>query len=142
MKKTFLAILSLALLVISAQAQYVEYEYDVSGNRIRRETIPVKLSNNSTTKKSTKPIETIWNEREVTVYPNPTKGNLSIRIQNGEEECQYNYSLYNTSGQMLRQGKFKNNGRHGIPLHEYKPGIYILQVTTKDEKLNFRIMKE
>ncbi len=143
--KHLLSLISITLLWISsslAQTYEVKYDYDASGNRLRRRTITITVPKAiAEKKKSIEPVEEIWAERKITVYPNPTKGNLSINIEDQGEKT-YRYFLYSTSGQLLKQGNFKNNGHHGIPLNGYRSGTYILQLHDGKDKLDFRIIKE
>ncbi len=140
---TLMAIMFLWLSSSLAQDYEVKYDYDQSGNRLRRRTITITVPKATVEgKKSLKPVEEKWAERKVTVFPNPTKGNLSISIMDGKEEQAYRYVLYSMSGQILKKGKFFSNGRHGIPLDGYKAGIYLLQLHDGEDKLDFRILKE
>ncbi len=138
------ALLSIAFCSLQAQGTYeISYDYDEAGNRLRRRLIPVPIAKpTAENKKKSSPIEESWGERKITVYPNPTKGNLSINVEEADNEKNYQYYLYSSTGQLLMQGDFQNNGRHAIPLDGYKPGVYYLNLYDKDKKLNFKILKQ
>jgi hypothetical protein len=141
MKKLLLITGLLVAVVMTIAAQSVSYEYDASGNRIRRIMITLKNAS-SADEKDEEPIETGWGERKVTIFPNPTKGNLTIKIEGGEEETGYRYTLFNIGGQALKQGETYNKGNFPLSLNEYATGIYILILYSKDDKLTFKIVKE
>jgi hypothetical protein len=109
MKKLLLITGLLLIAVISINAQTISYEYDASGNRFRRIMVSLK-SASTATEKDKEPIETGWGERKVTIYPNPTRGNLKIRIEGGEDEASYRYTLFSTGGEGLKAGLYPNYG--------------------------------
>ncbi len=141
MRKVLLITGLLLVALTTIPAQTVSYEYDASGNRIRRIMVTLKNAS-SATEKDEEPVENSWRERKVTIFPNPTKGNLKIRIEGGEDEAEYRFSLFNTGGQLLKQGNIYNKGEFPVSMGQYAPGIYILILNNKDDKLTFKIVKE
>lgn len=128
--------------VITAQAQSVSYEYDASGNRIKRITIDLKDASKADEKEE-EPIETTWGKREVTIFPNPTKGSLKISIKGGEDdEVVYRYKLFDTSGSLLQKGNIQGTGTTPLAMDTYKTGIYLLVLQSENEEMTFKIMKE
>jgi hypothetical protein len=141
MKKLYLVIGLLLAIGTTIQSQSVKFEYDASGNRVHRIYVPLK-SASSATEEDEKPIETVWGEREVTIFPNPTKGNLKIRIEGGEDEAFYSYSLFSSTGQLLEEGQINGKGEYPLSLQQFSSGIYILVLQDNSEKLTLKIMKE
>ncbi len=143
MKKLFLIIglFVLAVSTVTAQDKIIEYEYGASGNRVRRNTIELK-SASSATEEDEQPIETVWGEREVTIFPNPTKGNLKIRIEGGEDEAFYSYTLFSSNGQILKEGQINDKGEYPLSMQQFSSGIYILVLQYNSDKLTFKIVKE
>jgi hypothetical protein len=140
--KKLLLITGLMLMAVTViNAQTISYDYDASGNRVSRILMQLK-SASTATEKDKEPIETGWGERKVTIYPNPTRGNLKIRIEGGEDEASYRYTLFSAGGQVLKQGYIQTMGDHPFPMDQYAPGIYILVLQDKNDKLTFKIMKE
>ncbi len=74
-------------------------------------------------------------ENELTkgkIYPNPVKNNLFLK----NFPSIISYAVYNSNGKLIIRG---NND--SINLEKYTKGIYFLSVTTKDEVLNYKIIK-
>lgn len=126
-----------------SQTKHVKYTYDASGNRIKREMIPVTLKNEkAATEEDFAPIEETWGERQVTIFPNPTRGNLKIQIEGGEDEAEYIYQLYNSAGALVLNGRIESKGEYPLPMEALSPGVYILTLISHDEKLTYKIIKE
>jgi len=141
MKKLILIMGLFVAAVITISAQTVSYEYDASGNRIQRIIVGLR-SASSATEEDEKPIETSWGEREVTIFPNPTKGDLKVRIEGGEDEALYDYTLFSSSGQVLEEGQINGKGDYPLSMQQFSSGIYILVLKDDSDKLTFKIVKE
>ncbi len=115
-----LCVLFCAMKIVTAQS--VEYTYDDSGNRIKRvlsdddaETTSVALLD-SLVESS---IEDTWENREVKIYPNPTKGNLVVGIYGGDEDDLYSYKLFNADGNEVKTKENFSIGEYSLNLHSY-----------------------
>tara|TARA_B110000902_G_C14282271_1_gene577391 strand:- start:131 stop:1804 length:1674 start_codon:yes stop_codon:yes gene_type:complete len=77
-----------------------------------------------------------FQENEISLFPNPTKGNISIQnISN------YNYKIYNLSGQVINASKF---GVNSIDISSQKQGVYILKLINKTtlQEYHTKIIKQ
>jgi hypothetical protein len=75
----------------------------------------------------------------VTVYPNPTSGNLQINLGNTYPET--NIRLMNALGQSVLNETHKMTGEINLSIEE-APGVYVLEVETKEQSLvRLRILK-
>ncbi|MBP2617630.1 T9SS type A sorting domain-containing protein [Chryseobacterium jejuense] len=63
---------------------------------------------------------------EVKIYPNPTSGNVTIRMKEGLEK----YEVYNISGQKLSEGKSEM-----VNMNSFVPGTYLIKIQTRDKKI-------
>ncbi|BAP31384.1 uncharacterized protein CHSO_2347 [Chryseobacterium sp. StRB126] len=63
---------------------------------------------------------------EVKIYPNPTSGNITIRIKEGLEK----YEIYNISGRKLLEGNSDT-----INMNSFIPGTYLIKIQTKDKRI-------
>lgn len=126
-----------------AQTYEVQYTYDAAGNRIKRKVVEVTLKSAKTaTKDDFLPVEEQWGERQVSIYPNPTHGNLKVNITGGDDEVAYSYELFNTSGSKVLNGRVVQHGETPIPMQSLSPGVYILIIQANEEKMTYKIIKK
>jgi len=159
MKK--IIIIGLILLIgLVAKSQKYMYSYDNNGNRIKREFIPFKITKDTVATDSTANItdsatvaatnqaaqqqqqcETMLGEQKITVYPNPTKGELTIDISNFKNESQGMILLTDMQGRIL----FKNeniNSANTLNLSSTAFGNYILKILIDGKSNEWIIVKE
>jgi hypothetical protein len=75
------------------------------------------------------------------VYPNPTRGDLSIAIS-GSNEVNYQYTLYNLSGGLLESGSIVGSNEYPISMGQYRSGVYILTLENDTNKETIKVIKE
>lgn len=63
---------------------------------------------------------------EVKVYPNPTSGNVTLKVKEGVEK----YEVYSISGQKLLEGNSDT-----VNMNSLIPGTYLIKIQTKNKKL-------
>ncbi|WET49915.1 GEVED domain-containing protein [Chryseobacterium indologenes] len=63
---------------------------------------------------------------DVKVYPNPTSGNITIRMKEKLEK----YEVYSTSGQKLSEGNSDT-----VNMNSFISGTYLIKIQTKDKKV-------
>ena len=140
--KRYLLINILFLLLAQAYSQSykIVYEYDYAGNRIARTVIQMnsksKMLNNEAT-----PVQELDNCK-ITIFPNPTKGVLTIAITGGLDDCYYHLLLYTSSGQKLLEEDHLGNLNSPMNLSDYPNGIYILVLRSKQRELQYKIIKQ
>ncbi|MDD4972397.1 MAG: T9SS type A sorting domain-containing protein [Paludibacter sp.] len=145
------AILLLILVVVSMDSfpEGIAYTYDKAGNRLSRLYEVILPEQRSATapespraKRDSIPVEARLSDLKVTIYPNPTKGALTVDISGVPLNEKVNMRLYNPQGLQL-QNINTFDGSTPIDMSSYKPGWYILRVLTTDKKnLEFKIIKE
>lgn len=70
------------------------------------------------------------------IFPNPvTKGALSINLEGAEAQ---QLTIYNMLGQVVRQSAFENL----IDVSRLNAGVYLLEISVGDKKLNKRFIKK
>lgn len=79
--------------------------------------------------------------KKITIYPNPTKGQLLVEIQGYEEETSSSLYLYNLSGRLLHTVS-PANANVPLDLSQYPAGVYILKIKLGDEVSDWKIIKE
>ena len=76
-------------------------------------------------------------KNEIRIYPNPAKNVLNISSTEGEGSVK----LYNTIGEVL---KFKsiNSNQSSLDISTINPGIYFIEVTSNEEVITKKFIKE
>ncbi|MEZ5018034.1 MAG: kelch repeat-containing protein [Flavipsychrobacter sp.] len=80
-------------------------------------------------------ITSLGTSNNLAVYPNPSKGLLTLNQKGIEHQ---KYDIYNTQGQIVKSGNIPANKT--IDIKSLAIGTYILQVSTKKELLKAQIM--
>jgi hypothetical protein len=120
----------------------VSYTYDNAGNRITRSII--KVSGPIITPKSgeIEEPEEVTGEREIHVYPNPVRDELTVEILKGDNEDNYRFFMFDISGKLIKENKQQGNGILPIEMSVYQRGTYILIIDVEDGKYEYKIIKE
>jgi YD repeat-containing protein len=139
----FICFVLLSCTYTSAQTvdNQITYEYDAAGNRIVRKITEVTVTVKSE-KLDPEPIEEIWGDLEITIYPNPTPGNLRVKIDGGEDDAVYTYIVYTSEGATVLTGEIIETGESIIAMAQFEPGVYLLVLKSKEDKHIFKIIKQ
>ena len=122
----------------------IQYGYDDAGNRTSRTYIILFVGPKSEEIEITDDDETLSNaqERDVQVYPNPVKDELFVEIQKGDENENYRLMLFDGSGKMLKESNRQGNGKEPIDMRLFPSGVYYLIISSREGKLEYKIVKE
>jgi len=144
--KQFLAItLVFASFAISAQPTIYENTYDDNGNRTTREVIflgTYKTNNNSNQDNSSANSEVSVSyllTHQISIYPNPTLGNIKIDITGLEEKTGF-VRVFNTAGKELLSQNISEENR--LDLSNEASGNYILQIEIEGKTREWKIVKQ
>jgi hypothetical protein len=153
MKIINLLIISLftTLQVFSQTVDYVEFDYDAAGNRTTREVIYLKSSvvddpqahHETGFQPAVDSVEfkgKIGN-REISIFPNPTIGSLTIAIAGEEEAGRATLALFSISGEMIVRQDIRQPSTT-LDLSGQPPGTYLLQITTSAGRETWKVVKE
>ena len=83
-------------------------------------------------------INTLGQLSESRIYPNPTDSKITIERANGY----FTLKLYNTYGKLL--SKTENSETQNtveIDIHQFNPGIYLIEIETQGQKNYYKIIK-
>lgn len=132
----------LLLLTARLQAQKVCITYDKAGNRTNR-TICLKSKEATSDSVSIAkiPITENMGEMVITLYPNPTKGQLKIQITNKTCETEGVLELYDLSGRLVKVQKTVGESTM-LDISRYPLGIYLMRIRICDKVSEWRIIKE
>lgn len=140
----FAYMLMMIVLCKDAKAQHYptyEYAYDDAGNRIRRIVLVLKESTGKSTGDTIMPIEDVISEDiKMLLYPNPSKGYITLEMENYKDEIG-EYSLLDISGRIIDRGTC-NSSSMILDMSSYAIGIYLFQVSINDKKCVYKIIKE
>lgn len=141
MKKIFfLIVIHLAMFLSLNAQQTISYEYDEAGNRIARKVVVIQAKTIQQQQEISPVIDEIG-KMEISIFPNPTKGMLSINITHCDIKNNNSFTVYNLSGNQLFNGNMQGSGEFSIDMSEYIAGIYILVLVSGEEKTSYKIIK-
>ena len=135
-------IILMACATISEAQTRLAFSYDAAGNRVKREIILGRSSKSKIDSTlSIKPITELIGEMKITIYPNPTKGQLSVGIANMPQNTSGEIKIYNIVGKVIQQ--LKTLG----PLNQfdfsvYPTGIYVLYIKVGQNESKWKIIKQ
>ena len=137
--------------------QTVHYDYDDSGNRVKRYIVLNKGNSSSDVKSpyvddlntSKKEIannkgeefEEKLGELTVRIFPNPTKGHLSVVISGIGQEETVDYQIFSQAGRIV-DTKSRNGNEFTVNMEKYANGMYILRLMIKGKISTWKILKE
>ena len=130
------------------QLSTIEFIYDASGNRIKREVIiiPAKTRTaeniDSDDVESEEPIESSWNQINLKIYPNPTYGDISISFSGNVDFEKVQYHLYSSLGNMVGKGYINAVGTSPVEMSQLSAGIYMLTLQYNNETKTYKIIKK
>lgn len=128
-----LLIFILLLQVNAAYSQVIYYTYDAAGNRIGRassQAIQTRRAQNNATEKTA---VSMLDDTHVSIYPNPTEGDLHVEILGIGEEDTYSISLYNAAGQRLFY-KGRASTTTQLDIRKQPAGSYFLHIAKDNEQ--------
>lgn len=77
------------LIQSTAFAQKISYAYDLAGNRISRTIILSAAPQKAPAEEQSEPFIEQFEQREIKIFPNPTKGILIVEVNGGNTEEQH-----------------------------------------------------
>jgi len=136
-------ILTCILLLLAATSIYAQsYAYDNAGNRTARViTLPLRSAPAPTEAKAAPALSDLIAEKEILIYPNPTKGILTVEIKGYTEEMKAEFRLMDMSGKTIIDRKADSSSQT-FDLSRQTAGIYLLQIRINSEAVVWKIIKE
>lgn len=140
MKKLSIFTVIIFTVLTFTQSQNIKYSYDASGNRIKREII-IARSNSLIQDNQNDPIEELLSEKTIRIYPNPTKGNLAVEIEEYDYSTKGYINIYNLKGQLILKMDILNRTTE-IDISSQASGTYIMNLDVDGQKSTWKIIKE
>ncbi len=160
----FLSLLCFSCFYINAQVQF-RYTYDNAGNCVERNYIYYSMSamvadslmiesfaqdslSQSSLRSANKEDDIqmpVYQEElpsnRVLIYPNPTKGDLSVEVTNTSEKTTGEVCLYDMKGKIITCQSLQEE-KISFDLGRQPAGIYILKINISDVVSTWKIFKE
>ena len=159
MKKLILSATCLlaGLALFGQTVAHIEFNYDNAGNRTERNVIWLRAPEDGKAlevesrepgaesrwqkSSSAEVYSEIMGEQEISIFPNPTKGKLTIEITNLEPGGPASLKVYSPAGEMvLHKNKIRN--KTVVDLSKFPPGAYVLKIMLGQELSTWKIIKE
>lgn len=138
-------IVAILLCTFVAKSQTISYAYDNAGNRISRTIVLASTQQANRANSVQRPDSTVLKEnigdRNITLFPNPTRGALGVNIQGGDPKEKIMIYLYSGNGHQLYSTQ-AIIGLNTVDMTTFTPGWYILRVVAGNEKREYKIIKE
>jgi hypothetical protein len=128
----------------TAEAQ-VSFGYDAAGNRVNR-VIDMQFRSQKAEEKVEEKVEQkthseILKDFSIKIYPNPTKGDLTVEIMNLPEGKTANLRLYDMSGNLVLQ-KTNITDTEYLNISNRPNGIYLMRIAAGDSSTEWKIIKQ
>jgi antitoxin component YwqK of YwqJK toxin-antitoxin module len=140
--------------IIVSRVAGIGYSYDASGNRTDRVIV---LESGNTLRSSTfqdDGEEIVFQEKinyligdelseaDIQIYPNPTKGQLAVEINNISGEASGEIYLYDAGGKIIERRAFGAERKIDFDLSRQAAGIYILKINIEGKISTWKIIKK
>jgi hypothetical protein len=126
--------------ILPAQSK-ICFSYDDSGNRTSRYECSKSAIATADSIVVTQPITKNLGEISFSLYPNPTKGQLTIIAKNMPSDIQGEVSLFDLNGRHLfRQNSIQETTL--VDISSQPLGIYVLRIRASDKTHEWKVIKE
>jgi hypothetical protein len=100
----------------------------VQNNTADEEEIPLKIYTD------------VLAETQISIYPNPTKGLLTVKIPDLPEHSASSLTLFDMHGRVIAQ-KRQLSAENKLDISAQPAGTYIMQIAVGDEAVSWKIIK-
>ena len=131
------------LLALTAKAQQkLSYAYDAAGNRTERTIVMAARSADAGDKAQDAPFfEEQVAGRQLKIYPNPVKEQLTIQIPGYESSARGEFALFGIGGSMLHRGTIDSEIT-SVNMSRFATGTYVLHIIVAGERTVWKIIKQ
>ncbi|MDD3131892.1 MAG: T9SS type A sorting domain-containing protein, partial [Bacteroidales bacterium] len=82
-----------------------------------------------------------FGSREISIFPNPTKGILTIAMASWENDGSATLELFSLSGEMILQQEIRH-AKTTVDLSAQPAGSYILSISLAGSHRSWKVIKE
>lgn len=140
MNRTLLIIFMLLALTAKAQ-QKLSYAYDAAGNRTERTIVMAARSADADDTQDELFFEEQIADRQLKIYPNPVKEQLTIQLPGYESSAAGEFALFSIGGSMLYKGVI-NSEITRVDMNRFTTGTYVLHIIIAGERTVWKIIKQ
>ena len=136
-----LSVIFLLMPVLLYGQTKIRFYYDAAGNRTDR---VIELKKDALALSDSTAISLLTDQLgqvSISIFPNPTKGIVTVNITNPPVDKPVTCAIYNPEGKRLHfiDSQFQSDK---IDLSSYPNGIYVLVITVDNKKSEWKIIKE
>lgn len=148
--KLILTLLCLVLICTNmVYSQDISFDYDDSGNcTLKYKTVVLaRAQSNQNNEQFYNKSDSIQSQlskigdHNITIYPNPTKGLITISLSGNQIETKVEFRLTDLSGRLLKNGQFEYMLLK-LDMSQFIPGTYLLHIYMNNKKDVWKIIKE
>jgi len=143
--------LFLSLPLFSQTLSHVEFDYDAAGNRYQREVIYLKSTAADTTQQlkesylgqaaDSVEYKSSIGSRQITIFPNPTRGLLTIAMEIPGDDRPVKLELFSLAGESILQRTIRQP-KTTVDLSGQPAGSYILSISLAGSHRSWKVIKE
>ncbi|MDR0231528.1 MAG: T9SS type A sorting domain-containing protein [Dysgonamonadaceae bacterium] len=139
--KKFICLFILMLLAAShnISAQNIGFSYDADGNMESRYIVTLKSSSDPQSEEE-EIISVELSEQKITIYPNPTQGEICVEISPLDQEEENFIHIFDSLGQLLDTKKIVSE-RTYLEISG-SPGVYLLNIHLGTNISKWKIIKQ
>ncbi|MFR9242034.1 MAG: T9SS type A sorting domain-containing protein [Clostridium baratii] len=89
----------------------------------------------------TKPIQKQISEGTIIIYPNPTKGQISVEINGFKSSMEGSLNIYDMQGKLILKESITTTHKN-LDISSSPDGIYIMTIIIDEDKHQWKIVKE
>ena len=148
MKTISKALIFLTCLLIAGESVFPQnpaaiFTYDAAGDRTKRIKDYAKISippKSEDLKDKKKIYRDALDEHDISIYPNPTLGNLTVRVTNLKKDTPASLSLYDMTGKLtIKRDVLKETNE--LDIGNLSNGTYIMKIMIGEKVSEWKIIK-
>lgn len=127
--------------VSQLSAQQYTYVYDAAGNRTAVTLLKSSPANMDTALVQ-KPVTLTEQGQEFKLYPNPTKGQVTIECSGLPENTKVTCTIHDMNGKFISNADYHTQQTIKCDLNTLPNGLYILQIKLSGNQHVLKVLKE
>ena len=122
-------------------AQSFRYAYDNAGNRVSRTLVVGQPHGISRQYNDSVIYHEVLANKEISLYPNPVKTNLTVNVKGYNQDAGGEYYLFDMQGKVLLHNTMRIESFQ-IDMSAYAVGNYIMRIVLDGESTTWKVIKK